>query len=423
MQDTMQFAKQGSEANGTDDALQTGTTALSPEDENPVRPQELSQTIPEAETAETFLSIGIMVGRHAEFEVTCLTSLFNQSLFGELNKRNLTCEIICVMGEERNQATSDVETVFQTQVNGHEHRKAFACHMIHVPERNRSAAWNAFVHASSEASSKFLFLIDGDIVLHQHDTLWNMFCTLVEKRDAVVVADEPVKDLAFKPRQTWFDKLSLAASHLALAGGTILPEQLYVIRADIARSIYLPDYLPMEGRFLATILSTDYLLKDPNEHRIIRAEATAHTYQANRSFRQVLRERKQRMINRTITFVLVEGYLRQLAQSRKPEMGVLLMQKDEATPPWLAEMVADHLRHRHFFWQLFPGASTILLKRLHRLPEMDELRYLPVGYLEQFITLIGCWMAYHSLKRQLSRKSRPDPIDLPAKQSRASSSL
>jgi hypothetical protein len=375
----------------------------------------------QAQAAETFVSIGIVNGHHESFDVTALTSLFKQSLFGELSKRNLTCEIICVLGEQRNQETAAVEAIFQAQVNGHEHRNAFQCHMIRAPEQNRSAAWNAFVHSSSEASSKFLLLIDGDLVIHKPDTLWNMLCTLGDNRDAVVAVDEPVKDLAFKPRQTWFDKISLAASHLAIAGGTILPEQLYIIRADIARSIYLPQDLPMEGRFLATILGTDYLTKEPNAKRIIRVPEAAHTFNANRSIRQILQDRKKRMINRTITHVLVEHYLRALSENRKKELGLLLMQNDETEPPWLSDLVETHIRHCRFFWQIFPDAATIRLKRLHKLPEMDELRYLPIGYLEQFVTLIGCWMAYRSFKRKPPEKV-PAPISMPADHSRLTAS-
>lgn len=368
---------------------------------------------PDEQTAETLVSIGILAGNHEEFGATALTSLFKQSLFGELSKRNLSCEIICVMGEERNDATTAVEAVFQAQVNGHEHRTAFACHMIRIPEQKRSAAWNAFVHSSSEASSKFLFLIDGDLVIHKPDTLWNMLCTLGDKREAVVAMDEPVKDLAFKPEKTLFDKLSLAVSHLALAGGALIPEQLYVIRADTARSIYLPHDLPLEGRFLATILNTDFLTKESNPKRIIRVPEAAHTFSANRSLRQILQDRKQRMINRTVTHVLLENYLRHLSEHRKKELGVLLMQNDETEPPWLTDLVETHIRHCYFFWQIFPDASTIRLKRLHQLPEMDELRYLPVAYLEQFITLIGCWLAYRSFKRK-PPISKPSPVSMPS---------
>lgn len=376
------------------------------------------QTTTEAPAAEPFISIGILAGSNTEFDATALTSLFNQTLFSELSKRGLGCEVICVMGEQRNQATATVEKIFQAQVNSHEHRDMFACHMIRIPERNRSAAWNAFVHASSEASSKFLIVMDGDVVIHNPESLWNMFCTMGEKRDSVIVVDEPMKDLAFKPRRSLFDKLSLAVSHLAIAGGMVIPEQLYMMRAEIARSIYLPNDLPMEGRFLATVLGTDYLLKEPNSHRIIRAEGAAHTYKAHRSLKQILQDRKRRMINRTVTYVLVEGYLRQLSQNRRQDMGVLMMQNDESEPTWLSDLMETHMRRCYFFWQIFPNVTSIRLKRLKPLPEMEELRYVPIAYLEQFVTTIGSWMAYHTMKRSL-KKNHTVPLCLPHEQSRA----
>lgn len=419
MQRIMQFAKEDGGATGTECELPTAATAtLAPEAESSLRPQEEMQVAPLEQAPGTFLSIGILAGSSAEFDATALTSLFNQTLFSELSKRGLCCEIICVMGEERTQATATVEKVFQAQVNSHEHRDTFICHMIRNPERNRSAAWNAFVHASSEASSKFLFVIDGDVVIHNPDTLWNMFCTMGEKRDSVIVVDEPVKDIAFKPKRSLFDKLSLAVSHLALAGGKVIPEQLYVMRAEVARNIYLPNDLPMEGRFLATVLGTDYLLKEPNSHRIVRAVGAAHTYKAHRSLKEILQDRKRRMVNRTVTYVLVEGYLRHLSQQRKQDMGLLLMQNDETEPPWLSDLMETHIRRCHFFWQIFPNVTSIRLKRLQPLPEMEELRYVPIAYLEQFITLIGSWLAYHSMKRSL-KQNHAVPLCLPNQQSRA----
>lgn len=354
----------------------------------------------QSRTPEAAVSIGILTGNREEFGVTALTSLFKQSLFSELSRRNLSCEIICVMSEQANDATAAVEAVFQAQVNGHEHRTTFSCHMVRLPKPTRADAWNAFVHASSEASAKFLFLIDGDVVIHHPDTLWNMLCTLVEKRETLVVVDEPVKDIAFKPKKTWADKLSLAAAYLALAGGAAVPEQLYGLRAETARSIYVPRDLPAEGRFLAAILTTDYLTRERNPKRIIRVPDAAHTFKAASTLREIFQERKRRMANRTITHVLVDKHLGTLSDQEKKDMGVLLLNNDEAKPSWLKDLVAEHIGQCGCFWRIFPDASSIRMKRLHRLPEMEELRYLPMALADQAATLAACWLAYRSLKRR-----------------------
>lgn len=76
------------------------------------------------------------------------------------------------------------------------------------------------------------------------------------------------------------------------------------------------------------------------------------------------------------------------------------------------------MRRCYFFWQIFPNVTSIRLKRLKPLPEMEELRYVPIAYLEQFVTTIGSWMAYHTMKRSL-KKNHTVPLCLPHEQSRA----
>ena len=100
MQRIMQFAKEDGGATGTECELPTTATAtLAPEAESSLRPEEEMQVAPQEQAPGTFLSIGILAGSsNPEFDVTALTSFFNQTLFSELSKRGLCCEIICVMG-------------------------------------------------------------------------------------------------------------------------------------------------------------------------------------------------------------------------------------------------------------------------------------------------------------------------------------
>ena len=355
-------------------------------------------TVALAENTAPHISIGILAWNEEDAIAATLESLFRQSFFANLARRNLHSEIICVANGCSDRTASVAEKCFAARRPGHRSKAAFAGRVLDLPERGKSNAWNSFVHTHSARSAQFLFLMDGDIVIHHPDTLWNMYLALLNHPEASVSVDQPLKDLTFKPRKTLFDRVSLATSRLTQTGTAQLTGQLYCIRTDVARKILLPRDLLVEDGFIKAMVCTDSLRRPTSAWRLVRAENASHIFQAYASTRDILKNQKRQMIGQTITHVLVDRYLAHLPDTVKTHLARFVQEKEEAEPLWLKQLIGEHVRATRYFWELFPGVLRFRFKRLARLGVAQWLRHVPATIAGFAVTLLACRAAHRLLK-------------------------
>jgi len=345
------------------------------------------------------ISIGILAwNEEAAIEAT-LNSLFQQSLFAELARRNLSCEILCVANGCTDSTASVAAKIFAAQRENHPHRAAGACRVVDIKERGKTNAWNVFVHTHAARTARFLFLMDGDIVIHHSDTLWNMYVTLLDNAEASVSVDQPLKDLAFKPRKTFFDRFSLATSRMTQTGAAQLTGQLYCIRAEVARRIFLPRDLLVEDGFIKALVCTDFLTQPLSPGRIVRAENASHVFQAYSSLRDVLKNQTRQMIAQTITHLLVDKHFAALSAAEKAHLTEFVREKENTDPLWLKKLIGEHARARKHFWELFPGMLSFRFARLAKLNGAARVIQFPAALAGFLVTLIACGAAHRFLQK------------------------
>ncbi len=347
------------------------------------------------------VSIGILAWNEEDAIGTTLTSLFKQSLFAELRKRNLRCEVICVANGCTDRTAQVAASVLQFHAHNHEHHLAFSCRVLEIEERGKANAWNVFVHEASALEARFLFLMDGDIVVNEHGTLWNMLCALRDKPDANVAVDHPVKDIAFKSKKSLREKISLTASGFTQTADAQLTGQLYCLRAEVARNIYLPRGLAAcEDGFIKSVVCTDFLTWEPMPNRLVHARAASHIFEAYTKPGDILRNQKRQMMGQTFVHILVDKRLPSLTLEQKTDFARTVSQIEAADPMWLKRLLAEHLQETRYFWRLFPGALTCRFERLAMIEDGREFfRYLPVAFIGTAIGLVACWLAHRALKR------------------------
>lgn len=195
---------------------------------------------PAGENGAVRLSLGIIVRNEEEAIGPMLESLFRQTLFEELNKRGLLCEIICVANGCTDRTVEIAERIFAERTATHPFADSFRCRVESLARPGKLHAWNQYVHRLSAREAECLFLTDGDIVIYHLATLWNMYLVLEQNETATAVTDQPLKDIAFKERNTWRERISLATSRITQSHPAQLTGQLYCIRSAVARNIYLP---------------------------------------------------------------------------------------------------------------------------------------------------------------------------------------
>ena len=357
----------------------------------------------EPEKTPICLSIGIMAWNEADSIRTTLASLFQQSLFKKLSMRRARCEIFCLANGCTDRTVMVANEVFAQMKREHADAEAFTARAVDIPQPGRNNAWNRFVHEFSATEAKFLCLMDADIVFHHRDTLYNLMAALERKPYASVSSGRQYKDLFFKEKKTLWERVSLATSDMT---GTIqgrFSGQLYCLRANIARNIFLPrDLGATDDGFLKAITCTDFLTHELDPGRIVTAPNAAHVYAAYVSLRDVLNNQKRQMIGQTTVHVLLE-HLKTLPIDERAKLAQTLRQLDERDPDWLKKLIDGHVRATHFFWQLFPGLLTFRFRRLWKMPGWRKLTHLPAALAGFAVTVVACWRAFRFLKKGMAQ--------------------
>jgi len=350
--------------------------------------------------ANIYLSIGIFAWNEEEVIARTLESLFEQSLFCELKRRGVRCEVICVLNGCTDRTPEIASKFFEERQNaGWESKGAFGW-VANLPERGKVNAWNQFVHSLSARESRFHFMLDADILIHRRETLWNMMRALEEDPAASVSVDKPCKDIAFKTRKTLRERLSLAAARMTTSADGQLCGQLYCIRSTVARNIYLPkDLAACEDGFIKMLVCTDFLTHPVAPERICVAEEAEHIFEAYTSLPAILKNQKRQMIGQTIVHILVDDYLKKLPLNQRLSLAETLQETERADPSWLKRLIGAHLRCTKFFWRLYPGLLSQRFKCLLKLSAIERVLCFPAAVAGLLVSLVPCRMAYEALKR------------------------
>src|SRR5207248_9873172 len=135
------------------------------------------------------------------------------------------------------------------------------------------------------------------------------------------------------------DRLSLATTDMTRQIDGQMTGQLYCIRAEVARRIWLPKDLgaPDDG-FIKAIVCTDFFTDDLLPRRIRVAPRASHIFEAYRSPFEVLNNQKRQMIGQTTVHLLVDHYLKNLPLERRLDLATTLRQNDESDPDWLKRL-------------------------------------------------------------------------------------
>src|SRR5579883_58702 len=311
------------------------------------------------------LSIAIFAWNEEDSIGGTLQSLLQQSLFGELSSRQLRCDVICVANGCTDRTAAVAQQVFDATHGSHPFRNAWTGRAFNIPERGKLNAWNQFVHRLSAPDTRYFFMMDADIMIHRTQTMWNMLGTLENDAEASIAVDVPRKDISFKHRQSMGERLSMAASRMTLAADGQLCGQLYCIRAEIARKIYMPRSLSAcEDGLIKTLVCTDFLEHAALPSRIRVAPNAEHTFEAYTAPASILKNQKRQIIGQTMIHVLVDQYLKTLPAKDRADLRVFIQNKDETDPDWFKRLIAQHLARTRHCWALYPD---LLRNRFNRL--------------------------------------------------------
>ena len=327
-----------------------------------------------------------------------LESVFDQSLFEELDRRFEYCEVLCIPNGCTDRTAEIAAEVFAEQQKSHPFARAFVCRVAEIREAGRNNTWNTIVHELADRGAQYLYIMDSDILFNRRETLFNMYAALLDNPFAAIASDRAIKDIAFKNHKSLLERLSLATTDMTSTIQGQITGQLYCIRAKVARQLYLPKDLgaPDDG-FIKAVVCSDFFQCKVNPDRIVTAANASHIYEAYTSVREMLNNQKRQMIGQTTVHVLVD-HLKALPLEDKMDLAATLQRKERANPDWVKDLLRDHLRQTRFFWRLFPDVMTFRLRRWWRMRGHRRLTHFPAAAAGFIVTLIACWRAHRHFK-------------------------
>ena len=331
-----------------------------------------------------------------------LDSLFAQSLFEHLAGRNEGCEIVCLANGCTDGTVSVAERFFERMGREHPYRGCFSARVADIPEPGRNNAWNRFVHEYSARETRYICLMDADIIFDQPRTLELVMGELERNHHLGGASDFPRKSVANRARLSTRERLSLASSDMTETIEGRLNGMLYCLRSDIARNLFLPRDLgaPDDGFFKAAIC-TDFFRAPSDPSKVVSVRGATHLYHPYLSMRDVLNNQKRQMIGQTTVYVLIE-YLKALPEPERACLGATIRRNEGRDPDWFRKLIDAHVAQTHVFWKLFPGILTFRWQRLGKMRGIRRLTHFPAAAAGFIVTLVACWLALRFLRRGVS---------------------
>lgn len=238
--------------------------------------------------------------------------------------------------------------------------------VVDLPLGGKSRTWNVLVHELTRPDADILICMDADIRFVEAGTLASLVALLAAEPTLRVANSRPVKDVTI-------DQVDVGlVGRLVAAGGGMLDDyrsaicgQLYAIRTETARSVWMPIGLPVEDGFLRAMVLTDLLTAEEQFDRIGADPAIYHVYESIRTLRELIHHQVRIIIGSAINLALFSIMRREapdfadasrLLQTAAADEGWLRRALRAELPRWPHGWVPFHFLVKRFGALQRPGA-------------------------------------------------------------------
>lgn len=210
-----------------------------------------------------------------------------------------------------------------------------------LPEGGKSRTWNRFVHDLSRPEADFLVFMDADIRIPNPDMLHGLVDFVAQAPGLDGASSNAVKDIVYDPAL----KRGPLDALIGAAGGTLnnwkdsICGQLYLLRAPVARSFWLPIGLPVEDGFVRAMVQTrNFTTEGGAETRLDGRDELFHVYESERGIGTLIRHQTRIVIGSAINAVIY-GRIRNLPPTERfADLG-----QSARDPAWLSGLLKQKL--------------------------------------------------------------------------------
>ncbi len=287
------------------------------------------------------VSIGMLAHNEENTIGSAIQQILNQDIF---DVSNLDIQFLVITnGCTDRTAFVATEVIDKSDINQD-------LRVVNITMAGKSNAWNVYAHNAAWQDADYLVLVDADIDLYDTTSLTKLVYRLIDTPGASVSTDIPRKDIEKKKDKNIFDKLSILLSKINNQKKRAITGQLYCIKGDKARQIYLPVGLPVEDGFLAAMIQTENFTQNNSKtNRITVVESVSHYFQAFVNPIDLLKHEKRLMIGSAINSMIF-NYLWANVSGKSMHAGIMVRDLNHSQPKWLEALIVQYKGKRGFWF-------------------------------------------------------------------------
>lgn len=220
--------------------------------------------------------------------------------------------------------------------------------LINFDIGGKSRTWNRFVHEFSRTDADHLIFCDSDIWFTNNSIFRRLVEHINNNPMLSAVSSRPIKDLTIAK-----DNLTLSNKAIAASGDGLnnwkksICGQLYILKAMVARTIYLPIGLPVEDGYVRAMITTENMTKNEDLSKISGDENIFHLYRSERTIKALINHQTRIVIGSAINYQIFNE-LRRLNLFHN-EMLVYTKSLSE-NEYWLTKLIQTKLPSRYYGW-------------------------------------------------------------------------
>lgn len=322
------------------------------------------------------ISIGVLAYNESQTISSMIRSLFAQSLF-ELAGQEYLIEVVVVPNGCTDDTANKARTCLSELIK--EDRYQDVRWKVSELERgDKCGAWNHFVHQASDPQSSFFILADADIQIKHPDTLKNMVLGLEANPKACASISKPEKDTFYKSKKSLFERLSCMISRSMQKSGIpselVVPDevyyicgQLYCVRGEELRRIWLPIGHPVEDGFISSQLTSRHFRHPRVGTRVMKVGSAFHLFTPESQFSRWLHHERRISIGAAVNTSLRNFFYAQV--DAIPDVGQWIKKEQEKNPNWLHSFMKERVDRGDALLGL-----SWPLRRVRELPKMNRLK-------------------------------------------------
>lgn len=287
------------------------------------------------------ISIGLLAHNEERSIVTMINEVTEQTLF---YKTGLDIQFIIIANGCTDQTVDLANQAFMQM--DHHQSKNFG--VKNIEQAGKSNAWNSYVHEFAWSDAEYFILLDADIEFGSTDVLSRLIEALENNPKAVVSVDQPRKNIEKQSKKGFLVKLSIGVSSVNRNGSSVISGQLYCMRGDTIRSIYMPVGLPVEDGFLRAMVVTSNFTHEDDSSKIVAVNDAYHYFEALLSPKELYNHEKRLIIGSAINTMIYTYLWINVAETGK-NAGLLIKELNENEPDWLIDLI-DKYKSSQGFW-------------------------------------------------------------------------